>query len=160
MKTKEISNSDDVIDSRDIIARIDELQAERDALSDARDEAKETLDDFSDAIDMEEREAQQEKLSDAETALTDWDESDEGRELKALTALQEEAEGYASDWRWGAALIAEHYFPDYCQELCEDIGDLPKDLPHYIVIDWERTAENIKADYTEVDFDGTTYLIR
>ena len=41
-----------------------------------------------------------------------------------------------------------------------DIGDLPKDLPAYIVIDWDKTANNIEADYTTVDYDGVEYLIR
>jgi hypothetical protein len=49
---------------------------------------------------------------------------------------------------------------DYCQELLEDIGDIPKGLPGYIVIDWEATAENLKADYSTVDFDGQTYYYR
>jgi hypothetical protein len=40
------------------------------------------------------------------------------------------------------------------------IGDMPKEIPSYIVIDWDATAENIQADYTSVDFDGVTYWIR
>lgn len=46
------------------------------------------------------------------------------------------------------------------QELLEDIGDIPRDMPHYLVIDWEATARNIAVDYTQVDFDGVTYYIR
>ena len=92
--------------------------------------------------------------------LEDTEDEDEKEELAILTALAEEAEGYAPDWKYGEALIREDYFTDYCQELIEDIGDLPKNIPDYIVINWEETAENLKADYTEVDFDGVTYLIR
>ena len=40
---------------------------------------------------------------------------------------------------------------DFVQTLLEDTGDLPRDLPHYICIDWERTAEAIMMDYTESD---------
>jgi hypothetical protein len=116
--TREISNSRDVIDSRDVIARIEELRG------------------------MDERD------------------DDESQELKVLEALAEEAEGYAADWQYGETLIRESYFVAYCQELVQDIGDLPKDIPAYLVIDWEKTAENLKADYTEVDFDGVTYFIR
>lgn len=81
-------------------------------------------------------------------------------ELAALKSLAEQAEGYAADWHHGETLIRESYFTEYAQELCEDIGDLPKDLPHYIVIDWEATADNLKFDYTEVNFDGVAYLVR
>ena len=37
---------------------------------------------------------------------------------------------------------------DFVQELLEACGDIPKDLPHYIAIDWERTARNLMHDYT------------
>ena len=65
-----------------------------------------------------------------------------------------------SEWHNGATLIDENDFEEYCQELCSDIGDLPKEIPHYIVIDWEATANNIRADYSEIDYQGTTYLYR
>lgn len=61
---------------------------------------------------------------------------------------------------FGSHLYSSPYFVDYCQELCADIGDVPKDMPGYLVIDWEATARNIKFDYTEVDFDGVLYQIR
>ena len=114
-----VSNYDDVIDSRDIIERIEELT------------------DTLELLDAEEKE-----------------------ELETLVALQNEAEGYSSDWKYGETLIRESYWEQYVQELCEDNGDIPKDLPSYIEIDWEVTANNIKTDYTEVDFDGITYYIR
>ena len=90
----------------------------------------------------------------------EWEESDANDELKALQSLAEEAEGYAEDWHYGTTLIRESYFVEYCQELCSDIGALPKEIPSYVVIDWEATAENLKADYTEVEFGDVTYLVR
>lgn len=86
--------------------------------------------------------------------------TEEQVELDTLLKLQEDAEGYSPDWQYGSTLIRYSYFTEYCQELLEDIGDLPKDFPHYIEIDWEKTADNLKVDYTEVDYDGVTYLIR
>ena len=38
---------------------------------------------------------------------------------------------------------------DFAQQICEDIGDIPKDFPTYIHIDWERTANDIMMDYSE-----------
>ena len=40
---------------------------------------------------------------------------------------------------------------DFVQQLLEDCGSLPSDLPSYIHIDWERTARDIMSDYTEYD---------
>lgn len=145
---REISNSDDTIDSRDVIERIAELQDERQGLADALDEAKGATGEDADT-----------QLTDANDALKDWDE-DNGAELKALMDFAGEAEGYASDWTYGAQLICDSYFTEAMQELCADIGDVPKDMPAYLVIDWEATAENLKVDYTSVEFDGVTYWVR
>jgi len=155
MRTVDISNDDNVIDSRDVIARLETLKEERDDLERAIDEARESLDDE----EGDEKEAMQDDYDAAVEALKDWD-GDYKKELDALDALQNDAEGYAPDWEHGATLVRESYFTEYCQELLSDIGELPRDLPDYIVIDWDATAENLKADYTEVDYDGTTYLVR
>lgn len=124
MATREITNSDDVIDSRDVIERIEELQDQRDNPE-------------SDPLSEENAE-----------------------ELDALIALQLEAEDYAPGWQHGATLIRDSYFVEYAEELCKDIGDVPHNIPGYIKIDWGATAENIKDDYTSVDFDGVTYWVR
>lgn len=159
--TTDISNSDDVIDSRDVIARIEELESDRDALQSALDDAKEALANLPPgaaraALRVDAKDA----INNAQEELDAWQDSDDARELKALEALQDEAQGYCPDWRHGAALIRESYWISYCQEMLEDIGDIPRDLPGYIVIDWDATADNIRADYTKVDFDGVPYLIR
>lgn len=133
-----ISNTDDVIDSRCVIERIEELEAEREAL----------------------RDAIAEDASEANMKALDLFEATDGSELDALKAFAEEAEGYAPDWRYGAALVRDSYFEDYARELLEDCGDIPRNLPHYIEIDWEATARNIRMDYTEVDFDGVSYWVR
>lgn len=149
-----IDNKQDVIDSRDIISRIGELIPYRDAI----DEAKSDLERF-----QNDPECLKIDIADAEKYLAEQEEAfeDEDREeLKILESLAEDAEGYAPDWIYGATLIRESYFEDYCQELVSDIGDLPKNIPSYIAIDWAKTADNLRVDYTEVDYDGVTYLIR
>lgn len=40
---------------------------------------------------------------------------------------------------------------DFTQDLIEQTGELPKDLPAYIHIDWEGTARDIMMDYSEQD---------
>jgi hypothetical protein len=136
-----ISNHDDIIDSRDVIARIEELEDDR-------------------AIVSEDQLAAEMAGKEPTTTLAEWDE-DNGAELKALRALAEEAEGYAADWRHGEALIRDSYFQTYAQELAEDIGAINREAswPN-TCIDWEEAAEQLQQDYTSVDFDGVTYWIR
>lgn len=153
------TNSDDVIDSRDIIERLEELESERqdlvDAISAAQDELDTSEDDTPDIRALLET-----GVAYAETALNDWD-GDNADELKALQALAKEGEDYAAeDWIHGATLIRESYFTDYCKDMVSDIGDMPRDIPGYIVIDWDATARNMRIDYNEIDFDGVTYLVR
>lgn len=143
---QQISNSDEIIDSRDVIARIDELTASRDA-----------------AIELG-----QDRTTDVWTGQDgtvfgdspDWYE-DTYNELKALESLQEDAKGYSPDWTYGATLINDGYFEQYAEQLAEDIGAIDRDakwpLNH---IDWEAAANELKSDYTSVDFDGTTYWVR
>jgi len=140
----DITNSEDLIDSRDVIARIEALWDERSALQDTADDA-----DEDDATRIQ-------ALNDLEA----WDKSDESRELAALQALAKQGEAYAPHWEHGETLIRSTYFVEYAEDLAKDCDGLPRDLPAYIEIDWETTAENIKVDYTEIDFDGVPYLIR
>jgi hypothetical protein len=89
----------------------------------------------------------------------DWDESPESEELNNLLDLQEECSG-STDWKYGETLIRRSEWVDYCEELCKDCGYISSDLPSWIEIDWDATAENIEADYTSVYFDDVEYLIR
>jgi len=89
--------------------------------------------------------------------LIAWD--NEITEVREINDLENEV---GSEWEYGVTLIEEDDFEDYCQELVEDIGDLPRDLPSYISnnIDWSGVADNLRQDYSEVEFRGTTYLYR
>lgn len=135
MKTTEITTSDDIIDSRDVIARMDYLR------SFCEDENGEILT--------------------PETADYEHENRDEIEEYAKLQALCDEAEGYSSDWKYGATLIRDSHFEDYARELAEDTGAVSRDaqwpLQH---IDWEAAADELKQDYTSVEFDGTTYWVR
>jgi len=187
--SREISNSDDVIDSRDVIARIEELESDFESAHDS-----DVLSRI-EALEEELKTAHEMELEDAKgvegifvepdfdkwlesnddpnaieltelKAVADFDtwleqnEDDDAQELKALRALADEAEGYADDWKHGATLIRETYFEEYCEDYISDIGDLPKEIPNYIVIDWAATASNLRVDYSEVDYDGVSYLVR
>ncbi len=153
----DISNTDDIIDSRDVIARIEELESELETLMDAVDEAREALtalDDLNTAGELEEAE---DALKDAESDLADWDGEEE---LKTLKALADQCEG-CGDWDYGEGLIRDSYFEEYAEQLADDIGAIGRNARWPITcIDWEKAADELKADYTEVDFDGEAYWIR
>lgn len=145
-KTREISNSDDIVDSRDVIKRIDELE---DAKSDFQVENE--LPD-SDLSNMPDEQADK---------WLEWDESEEGEELTALKALQDECEGYTSDWRHGESLIRDSYFAEYARQFAEDIGAISGDEQWPLnCIDWDKAVDELQMDYTSVDWDGETYWIR
>lgn len=122
-----IDNSESVLDSRDIIERIEELETERD---------------------------------DWTGTQADWLASEKGGELTALERLAVDAQECSDDWHHGVTLIRDDYFTEYTRELLEDCGEIPRDLPHYVAIDWHKTAENVSVDYSSVDFDGVTYWLR
>jgi antirestriction protein len=125
-RQRNISNTANVIDLRDVTDRIEELENET---SDGS-EHDETADEF-----------------------------------KALTDLLDDlcGNGGDHDWRgdwYPGSLIRDSYFVQAMRELCEDIGDFPNGVPSYYVIDWEATANNLRADYSSVEYDGETYWYR
>lgn len=168
---QEVSNTDDLIDSRDVIARIEELEGERESLAEAVTEAEEAVSELA-AEGIEESPhgvppgspalvAACADLVKAQEALAEWDSSEEAAELAALRALAEEGENYAEDWMHGATLIRESYFEDYARDFADDIGAIKRDMAwpcnH---IDWAAAADELKTDYTEIDFGGVPYLVR
>lgn len=144
------SNSADILDSRDIIARIAELEDERDNYQ-------------PDTVDGIPEDEEVTALSDAARVLA-WTEANENdaEELRALLALQDEAEGYAPDWQHGACLISDHYFENYARDMAEDIhGRAIRDASWpFDCIDWEQAAEALQQDYTAVEYGDVTYWVR
>jgi hypothetical protein len=154
-RTKEITNSDDIIDSRDVIARIDELEselaAEHENLCMAEDDEN---------ADRAEGEAPVFYMT---RDLEQWiaaNEIDEAKELRVLRALAEEGEGFA-DWRHGETLIRESHFKEYAMQLADDLGCVPTNAAWPLTcIDWQQAADELQMDYSSLDFDGVTYYAR
>ncbi len=156
--TKTISNSEDILDSRDIIARLEELQGEH---KDLFDDAERTAKDYKNARGKQKRLDAKEDADDASNLLGEWI-ADNGAELKALTALVEEAEG-SPDWKYGETLIRASYFRTHAQELAEETGGMDTEAASrwpFTCIDWDQAAAELQMDYTSVEFDGVTYYIR
>ena len=91
--------------------------------------------------------------------------SDFAIEFEIIHAFLEELKGCGGDEQWKgdwypSHLIRDSYFPDYARDMLEDCGEIPRDIPYYIAIDWEATAENILVDYSYIDIQDATYYYR
>lgn len=135
MTLNTISNSDDTIDSRDIIERIEELEG-----------------------------MLPQNASDV-TPGTSEELQEMRKELFSLSSFMDQMKGQGGDEQWRGdwypvTIIRDSYFTDYAKEMVLDCDLHSTELPHYIEIDWEATARNIRQDYTSIDFDGVTYWVR
>ena len=78
-------------------------------------------------------------------------------EYLALRAFCADGAANIEDWYFGANLIADCYFTEYVEDMISAIGDLPMEIPSYLVIDWEETARRLKGDYVKLTYNGVTY---
>jgi len=159
---------DNILDTRDLNKRLDELEEQLNDLdtnimdiSDELEEMEEELESFKlnnleDKFIKESIGIKTLELEKAKEELEEFKQSNEFEELEELKELESEI----PQWIDGNQLINEDHFIDYCKDLIKDIGDLPKNIPSYIVIDWESTAENLKVDYSEIDYQGETWFYR
>ena len=130
--------SADVIDVRDIIARVLELRDERDEYN--------------------------EKMGSPDA----WDGVPDGEpeELAMLEDILSELAGcggdeeFDGDW-YPVQLIAESYFQEYARELAKDCGmvDTSASWP-MTCIDWEQAARYLQMDYSGIEICGSTYWYR
>jgi hypothetical protein len=131
---RKIDTYEVVIDSRDIVARIDELLAEQDGWQEA----------------------------DEQCSWANHD-PDAAQELEQLQGWYRQLCDVGGDTpEDGMTLVRESYFVDYAQEFWEDTRDHDIDVPTwpYSHIDWQRAADNLQVDYTSVDLGGVTYYVR
>lgn len=158
---------DDVIDSRDVIAAIEEIEQEIADLAKAEEiaECREEIDDL-DADDPDDAEQITELGKRLDALLLEAQQNADAiaelrEELAPLAELAEQASGYAADWDHGETLIRDSYFKEYAQELAEEIGAINADAswPNSC-IDWDQAARELQQDYTAVSFDGIDYWIR
>lgn len=131
----QITNSSDIIDVRDIIARVEWLEDELDGIEESTDG------------EPHERQEEIDELKSLASLLHD---------LKGYGGDEQ----WRGDW-YPITLIQDSHFEDYARELAEDIGAIPNDA-HWpcTCIDWEKAADELRQDYGAVDFDGTEYWYR
>jgi len=164
--TDEITNTEDIIDSRSVIDRVADLL---DSLTMEYDEYVEEVQGQFDEIGEVAGTTPGIPGPDVLNFL-DWlgrtagdcehTYQDEAKEYTALTDLARQGEE-CGDWAYGEALIRGTHFTSYAEELAEDTGAINSEarwpLTH---IDWEAAANQVKTDYMSIDFDGTEYWMR
>ena len=145
-------DADDTIDLREVTDRVEELRSERDDfIADATGtDAPISYGELADA----------QGVAEAAWATENADAAEELAELEALLAS---LAGYGGDHQWEGTwyprgLIRDSYFETAMDELLEDIGDLPRDLPGYLTVTVNYDA--LQQDYASVDFAGDTYWHR
>ena len=110
-----------------------------------------------DTRDLIERRAEIESELEDESLLEEGEAADLKEELDEIDTIESEIPEY----QYGEAMIREDYFTDYAQELAEDIGAISRDAGWPLsCINWDEAADELKADYIEVEWQGHTYLAR
>ena len=161
------------LDSRDIQKEIDNIEG----LKNDYESDLETLNDElngleSELYNIEHEEDYEYKQNDIDNKLEEIAEKENeiqdcefeynrySEELAELEALKEEIENNSDEgFEYGIQLIHENYIDDYLDELLEDCGYLPKDMPHWIKINWVATYDNMKEDYNEIELNGNTFYV-
>lgn len=158
--TRTLDNSQDIIDSRQVDERIEELKSDIvDAFTDL--ESEEDPPEFDDLFPRFGDDANETEGYIRECGNKDVE--TEAEELLALVQFADEAQ--CSDWSYGETLIRESYFSDYARDLADDIApsvearELANTWP-FNRIDWEAAANDLRMDYSSAEFDGVTYLFR
>jgi hypothetical protein len=85
------------------------------------------------------------------------------KELADLLELRNAAQKYTRDWNHGVTLVAEGHFTEFAEDYAIGIGGNPPDQKwpfNHAHIDWADAAEELKRDYSGIDFDGETYYVR
>lgn len=135
-----IDETQDIIDSRDVIERISELETIRDDWQ-----------DWLDALAVAEEDGD---TLDSDDAPEEFD-SDMMCELCELQALENDCN--YGDWQHGESLISDSYIETYLQDMVDDCYEIPE-LPSFMSVSIDFDA--LKMDYTEVEFRGQTFFIR
>ena len=138
-----------MIDTRDLAEKREELQTGLvDDFNLTFEKEIEDFDELTEIVDNSEDEDIQE-----------WkeDNSDDFDHIEEIDYI----EYTVSEFSFGETLIPEDDFTEYCEYMAEDCYDL-RDVPGFIKdnIDWEGVASDLSLDYTNVTYQGKSYLVR
>ena len=99
-------------------------------------------------------------LNDEDEVYSVDEQKDAQEELDTLLELESEIGSLEECARHGVYFIDEDYFVEYAKEFAHDIGAIDSDTTWPAThIDWDAAADELRMDYTEVEFDGNSYLV-
>lgn len=153
---------DELIDSRDIINRYEELTDDKETHEDALQEAEHAAEEY-DYGDPEVINDLAMDITSAERELNEFNDEFED-ELEFLESIVKQGEN-TSDWG-NEALINEDYFTEHIKQLIEDCYEMPEEFDsgnwpfNHMEMDWDGAAEEAKVDYITIEAEGETYYIR
>ena len=145
-----------MIDTRDLAEKRDELKEFLvDDFNLTFEKEIEDFDELTEIVDNSENEDVQEWR---------YDNSDDFEHIEEIDELEDEI----SEFSFGETLIPNDDFTEYCREMIDDcysLKDVPyslKDVPGFIKdnINWEGVALDLEVDYTNVTYQGKSYLVR
>ena len=91
--------------------------------------------------------------------VQEWkeDNSDDFEHIEEIDELEEKI----SEFSFGETLIPEDDFTEYCEDMVDDCYNL-RDVPGLIKdnINWEGVVSDLSVDYTNVTYQGKSYLVR
>ena len=152
--------NNEVFDTRDLIEYREHLESE--LLSSWNDWQRDNLNDEYEVDDIDDALTLISNLSDngSEEFIINY--SQEVEDYNNIIEFCDELEACAPDYQYGESVIHEDYFTEYSTDLVKDCGYIPNELPDFIEnnIDWDGVAEELKVDYTTVEYEGSTYHIR
>lgn len=168
MTTSEINWGDDIIDSREIIDRHEELMSETETLQITVDELKAEIEELAECNNsshsFDKLISLNARLEVAESTLAAFEE-EYGDEMVILDDVIRQGED-SPDWVSGEALIHEDNFEDYTRDLINDCYELPEEFDSgkwpwcHMSMDWSAAADQAQGDYNEIEIEGHTYYIR
>lgn len=146
------------LDIDELNDRLAELEDIKDNLRIAEDDLEEYDSEHTPPEDSDDE--RQDLIEAVESAQKDFDEiADELAKLEELKDQIGERKGKIDDEN--GPFIHDNDFKDYARELAEDIGAIDRNASWPLgCIDWEQAADELKADYTSVDWEGVTYYYR
>jgi len=100
-------------------------------------------------------------LNDKDEVYSVDEQKDAQDELDTLLELESDIGSLEECARNGVYFIDEDYFVEFAKELALDIGVIDGDPMEWPLnnIDWDAAADDLKVDYTEVEFEGNSYLV-
>ena len=136
-------------DTRDLAEKREEFQT--DLVNSFNDYFDTELEDFEDLIsyidNSEDKDVQEWKE----------DNSDDFDHIEEIDYIEDNV----SEFSFGETLIPNDDFTEYCKDMAEDCYDLGN-VPGFIKdnINWDGVASDLSVDYSEIEYQGKTYLYR